>query len=286
MNTYTHFLLAVVLSRWILPRKRNDEQEERQDLHESPDNSSNNNMTPAFDWKGALLGSVLPDLPLIATTVVCTVRDHYFLEEDDSWTEKLFESWYFSNPWVEAEQNIFHSPVSLTVLISVTYLWHARWSRQHDSIIAEYEAPVSDDTATVSDPVSPCYCDSCSCICSSRFWYWAFVSALFHALCDIPVHHDDGPLLFWRINWSYRFESPLSYWDPNYYGIQFSIGENILDFIIIVGLLYHFCRSHHQWCKRPSPDSTLMNDESGVTMVATNSYKDENEKADDNRHVV
>lgn len=41
---------------------------------------------------------------------------------------------------------------------------------------------------------------------------------LLHTLMDIPVHHDDGPLLFFPFDWSTRYESPVSYWDPEHFG--------------------------------------------------------------------
>jgi hypothetical protein len=39
-----------------------------------------------------------------------------------------------------------------------------------------------------------------------------------HIAMDIPVHVDDGPVLLWPLNWSYRFTSPFSYYDPEHYG--------------------------------------------------------------------
>ncbi len=39
-----------------------------------------------------------------------------------------------------------------------------------------------------------------------------------HIAMDVPVHHDDGPVLLWPLDWSYRFESPVSYWDPEHFG--------------------------------------------------------------------
>ncbi len=43
------------------------------------------------------------------------------------------------------------------------------------------------------------------------------LSMLIHTLCDLPVHHDDGHRHFFPLsNW--RFESPISYWDPAHYG--------------------------------------------------------------------
>lgn len=39
-----------------------------------------------------------------------------------------------------------------------------------------------------------------------------------HTALDIPVHHNDGPLLLFPFNWSWRFDSPVSYYDPDHYG--------------------------------------------------------------------
>jgi hypothetical protein len=42
-------------------------------------------------------------------------------------------------------------------------------------------------------------------------------SALLHLFCDFPLHHDDAHRHFLPfISW--RFESPVSYWDPNHHG--------------------------------------------------------------------
>lgn len=50
------------------------------------------------------------------------------------------------------------------------------------------------------------------------------VSALLHMLCDLPVHHDDAHRHFVPLsNW--RFQSPLSYWDPKHHGIYFAVFE-------------------------------------------------------------
>jgi len=325
MNTYTHFLWAVVLSRWILFRKQKVDDEEEQDRSTSADNNSNSNnninrnsnssndatrntrAAPEFDRKGALLGSVLPDLPLIATTLVCIVLDYFGEEQEnddgdgdgDSWTGRLFDVWYFSNPWVVAEHNIFHSPVSLSFLILMTYLWYNRKAKKqsnnnNNNTTMEqqqqhhhHESPPASDAVIVTElqqqqqqkQRKPCCCYSCcgpssfsSGVGSSRFWCWVFVSAMFHALCDIPVHHDDGPLLFWPLNRSYRFVSPLSYWDPNYYGIPFSIGEHLLDLIIVVDILIRFYRRRRRqtkqpWCFRRCSKNETEHDEMEVMMM-------------------
>ena len=44
-----------------------------------------------------------------------------------------------------------------------------------------------------------------------------FASMALHALEDLPLHHHDGHRHFFPF-WNWRFESPVSYWDPDYYG--------------------------------------------------------------------
>ena len=43
------------------------------------------------------------------------------------------------------------------------------------------------------------------------------LSAVVHACCDLPVHHDDAHRHFLPLT-TWRFESPLSYWDPAHFG--------------------------------------------------------------------
>ncbi|MFT6158803.1 MAG: hypothetical protein ACJATT_001533 [Myxococcota bacterium] len=52
---------------------------------------------------------------------------------------------------------------------------------------------------------------------------WPRVTALLasmelHCLGDIFLHHDDGHGHFWPLS-SWHFESPVSYWDPEHYGL-------------------------------------------------------------------
>ncbi len=41
---------------------------------------------------------------------------------------------------------------------------------------------------------------------------------LLHTVMDIPVHHNDGPLLFFPFDWETRFDSPVSYYDADHFG--------------------------------------------------------------------
>lgn len=50
-------------------------------------------------------------------------------------------------------------------------------------------------------------------------WVRAFAAGCaLHTALDIPTHVDDGPLLLFPFDWSTRFHSPVSYWDPAHHG--------------------------------------------------------------------
>lgn len=44
------------------------------------------------------------------------------------------------------------------------------------------------------------------------------VGCALHTALDIPVHVGDGPLLLFPFEWTTRFHSPVSYYDPAYHG--------------------------------------------------------------------
>jgi hypothetical protein len=61
--------------------------------------------------------------------------------------------------------------------------------------------------------------------------FWA--SMILHSLLDFPLHHDDAHRHFFPLlNW--RFSSPVSYWDPRFYG-EILTGIEIL-MVVVVGL--------------------------------------------------
>lgn len=73
----------------------------------------------------------------------------------------------------------------------------------------------------------------------SYFWgkklvFWIASSALLHIIMDFTVHHDDAYRHFYPLtNW--RFESPLSYWDPAYYG---NIVGSVDTIVVLLLLIY------------------------------------------------
>lgn len=75
---------------------------------------------------------------------------------------------------------------------------------------------------------------------------WLSLGALMHSVTDFFVHNSDAYAHFWPLsNWKYV--SPLSYWDPNYYGIL--IGRLDAMFVLIL-LLYLYQQAKSKLLKR------------------------------------
>ncbi|MFZ1397390.1 MAG: metal-dependent hydrolase [Candidatus Promineifilaceae bacterium] len=150
--------------------------------------------------KSALLvGSILPDLPLLLLTIGYEIYFRWFATPptDGSIMEYLHFDLFFNDPAWIISHNFFHSLVINGALLSIGY-----WGMQRKWRWA-------------------------------RPLFWLSVSTLFHTIIDIFTHHSDGPLLFFPLNWDYRFASPVSYWETAYYGRQFAIIEYALDGLLI-----------------------------------------------------
>ncbi|NNF53185.1 MAG: hypothetical protein HKN03_01960 [Acidimicrobiales bacterium] len=72
------------------------------------------------------------------------------------------------------------------------------------------------------------------------------LGCLLHTAMDIPVHHDDGPLYLFPFNWSLRFSSPVSYWDPAHYGRLVQPVDMAITLIGGAYLLYAWRRSRRR----------------------------------------
>ena len=71
-------------------------------------------------------------------------------------------------------------------------------------------------------------------------WLWAFgLAALLHAMCDLPLHYDDGHPHFWPFT-DWIFASPVSYWDPRHHGVAAGWAEAGLSVVLAVILLRRF----------------------------------------------
>jgi hypothetical protein len=146
-----------------------------------------------------LVGSVLPDIPFILLTIGGEGYYRWFavLPGEGSIMEYLHLTLFFTDPVWIVSHNFFHSLILNPVLILVGFLgWHAH---------KQWAPPV----------------------------IWLAASMGFHAVIDIFTHHSDGPLFLFPLNWSYRFASPLSYWEADYFGGTFMIFEYTLDVLIL-----------------------------------------------------
>lgn len=61
-----------------------------------------------------------------------------------------------------------------------------------------------------------------------RRWLVLLAGAgLLHLACDLPLHAEDAHAHFWPVT-TWRFRSPVSYWDPAHHGRAASVAEAAL----------------------------------------------------------
>lgn len=128
-----------------------------------------------------IVGGIAPDIALYVLNLAAIV--YYPLVDGLSLSEahqRGMDDLYFNSPWWIVGHNVLHAPLLLVAAFAGAALITSPWRR----------------------------CIRC------------FVAgALLHSLIDIAVHHDDGPLVFFPVSWSIRFASPVSYWDPEHFGL-------------------------------------------------------------------
>ncbi|MFQ5667672.1 MAG: metal-dependent hydrolase [Candidatus Binatia bacterium] len=154
-----------------------------------------------------LLGAVAPDLPLI----VLSVGGMLYYRGVLGWNRQatlahLFTNLYFHDPFWICAHSLLHAPLILVGGLVATGMLKRR-------------APAA-----------------------AEWWQWFLIACLFHAVVDVFTHHDDGPLLLFPFDWSYRFHSPVSYWDSRHYGLQFTIFELATDTILLMYLALPWAR--------------------------------------------
>lgn len=161
--------------------------------------------TPAL-----LLGAVLPDIPFTLLTMGYGLYYKWLGHTPTGESPMVYMHFtlFFEDPIWIISHNFLHSLIINGLLLAVGYwalrLGH-RWGR----------------------PV-----------------FWLAFSIQAHTLIDIVTHHSDGPLLFFPLNWSYRFPAPISYWEAEYYGPVVILVETAIN-ISISG--YFLVRWLRQW---------------------------------------
>jgi len=201
MQTYTHYVMTAVINRRL--KTRSTQRQGAAEREAQPFAS-----LPPLRSGWLLLGSVLPDIPLTLIffgTLIADLLQGNVLDpgnEDaavQSYTGYLFRYAFFRDPWVKVAHNLFHAPFLIVFYLAMGY-W--LWKR-------------------------------------GKAWgtalFWLGCACALHTAIDIPVHYDDGPLIFFPFDWTTRFHSPISYWEQGRGGGWFTIFEHLL----LLGMLIY-----------------------------------------------
>ncbi len=177
--------------------------------------------TLAIPASAAAWGSVAPDIPLYLLSIGGFAWYRGLL----GWSmpeasAKLFDVLYFEHPAWIASHNMLHAPLILIAGLAFLQL-EGRWRM----VVPDLAGVRIDDRVQAKAAAR------------RRWWSTFLLFCLVHALIDIATHHDDGPLLLFPFDWSTRFLSPVSYWDPRHFGRPFLLFEATLDLVIAGWLL-------------------------------------------------
>ena len=157
----------------------------------------------SFPASAVLLGSIAPDIPLYLLSFGGAAWFRWW--EGWQWNDigkHMYGYLFYNDPiWISLH-NFLHSPLMLVILLAIVFAVKGR---------ADF---------------------------LGSWWTWFFASCMLHTLVDIPVHHDDGPLVFWPLNWTYRFPSPVSYWDHDHHAAFMVPAEFGLAALLAVKILY------------------------------------------------
>ena len=193
MNTWSHTLITAVMNHRIRTREANKTEESWLDK------------LPPLNTKTTIVGSFMPDLPLILISAGFIIYDRVqgveFGFNNESATQYLFDTLFFTSPWLKLAHNLFHGPLMTFFYMALGY-WAWKTGKKWGPAL-----------------------------------FWLGLACCLHSLIDIPLHYDDGPLLLFPFEWDLRFMSPVSYWDPARYGREFSAFELGLDIVLIVYLV-------------------------------------------------
>ena len=147
-----------------------------------------------------LFGSVAPDVPLFLLSTGTAF--YLFLTQGRPLTGAhafMFNDLFFNHPlWIVAH-NSLHAPLVLAVGLGLN--WSGR----------------------------------CAVGTLRYSFFWFFAAAAFHTTLDIVTHASDGPLLLFPFDWTLRFHSTVSYWEPGYHAGFMTALEYALD----LGLLLY-----------------------------------------------
>jgi hypothetical protein len=205
MQTYSHYILTALLNRKLKERTTTEGQTVGLQM--------GGLALPPLQTPALMVGSVAPDLSLILLTIVFIISDQLAGRSfgpasgaESSNVEYLFDYLFFHNQWVMTLHNLFHGPVMIIFYLATGY-WGWRRGRRWGAAL-----------------------------------FWFALACTLHTLIDIPLHTDDGPLLLFPLNFAVRYRSPISYWDPAYYGNLWAPFEHLLIFGVLIYLIWDWWR--------------------------------------------
>jgi len=129
--------------------------------------------------KAFIFGGLAPDMFLYIASIV--MFSYYSLTTNlatDEIFDYIYNDLFFNNIYWLIGQNILHAPF---VLIGLYFA--AKKFKKYKHVLQSFA-----------------------------------LGAGLHTVIDVFTHHNDGPLVLFPFNLSYRFSSPISYWDPAHYG--------------------------------------------------------------------
>ena len=151
---------------------------------------------------GFLWGAIAPDVLLYFTTIIYSLYAKVFWWMDGSEIFLyMFDYLYFHHPLWIFMYNLLHSLFLVWMFLIISIFIHNSYSKK-----------------------------------LGFFLIWFFIWCLVHIALDVPVHHDDGPILFYPLS-EYRFSSPISYWDTRHFGSYFVIFEWFLFFSLLLYII-------------------------------------------------
>ncbi len=155
-----------------------------------------------FIPKSFVFGALAPDIWLYLCVLLYIPISKFILWNSTEYTFRhMFDELYFEHPiWIFA-YNILHAPLTLVLFLWAVYLLQ-NYLGKHYKILQ-----------------------------------WFILGCMLHSALDIPLHHNDGPRIFYPFS-DYRFMSPVSYWDTNYYANYIIPLELWWCLLIIIYLLY------------------------------------------------
>lgn len=175
--------------------------------------------TIALHASALLVGSVLPDIPFALLTILGEIYFLWFaplpgIGEAASAMQimvYLHFDRFFNDPLWIVSHNLFHSLVVNGLLIGLGGWFYRQRGHQWGFIL-----------------------------------FWLAVGMMFHTVIDVFTHSSDGPLIFFPLNWTYRFTSPVSYWETENHGQTFTLLEYLLDLVILGYFIWRWYQHRYQ----------------------------------------